>query len=112
MQFLTGLSQKNVNKLQGFIRFQNFYQQFIDHLSKTTVPLPDLKKTHTPSIWSKSCDKAFGCMRKVVILAPILKIADLYSHPWLKYNHLEATLGSVLSQKFEEESEMNPVASQ
>lgn len=97
------LAPSNINTLQKFIGFLNFYKIFIEHISLTTRLLHNLTKTGTLLAWSRKCDEAFT-------LASIMKISNPYKYFLLKCSRSDLALGDVLSRWCEKDSELHPVA--
>ncbi len=83
-------SSWNIHDVQAFLRFVNFYQQFIQHFSKIVQFLMNLIKKNVKFLWDTTCECVFNDLKKqfttVSILAHfdsnlecILK-ADLFNH--------------------------------
>jgi len=67
---------KNVTKVQSFVGFINFYQQFIPDFSHMSNPLHQLTKKEEPWCWSKTEEGAFCELKQLVTYALVLVLPD------------------------------------
>src|SRR6201999_3545661 len=58
--------------VQSFLRFANFYRQFISHYSAIVKSLMNLTQKETEFTWSPQCQEAFTGLKKAFTSAPIL----------------------------------------
>src|SRR6201999_167524 len=58
--------------VQSFLRFANFYRQFISHYSAIVKPLTNLTRKEIEFTWSPHCQEAFAGLKKAITSAPIL----------------------------------------
>jgi hypothetical protein len=59
---------RSVKELQSFLRFANFYRQFIDNYS----PLTSLLKKDVIYEWTDACENSFQVLKQVFTEAPVL----------------------------------------
>lgn len=100
---------RNVNQIQRFLGFSNFYRRFISNFSKITRPLHDLTKDDTPFVWTGAQQQAFDTLKTSFTTAPILKIANPYKPFILECDCSDFALGAVLSQ-LDDTEVLHPVA--
>ena len=62
---------KNVKDIRAFIRFANFYQQFINNFFALVLPLIALTQKNKVFIFNKECKKAFAYLKVIFITTPI-----------------------------------------
>ena len=98
-----------VQKICSFIRFCNFYCQFIRDFSKITGPLNTLIKKNVPFAWTEKCDLTFKKLKQRMCKAPILIDFDLNKLCHLKTDLLDYVSAGVLSQKRDSRN-LHPVA--
>ena len=63
---------KNIKDVRAFIRFTNFYQQFINNFSALALPLITLTQKDKAFIFNKKYKKAFIYLKVIFTTAPIL----------------------------------------
>ena len=61
-----------VKDIQSFLRFMNFYHQFIHNYSNIVVPLTRLTRKDTPWKFTDDCRSTFNLLKKAFTSAPIL----------------------------------------
>ena len=65
-------SPQNVHNIQAFLRFANFYQQFIKYFLKIVQSLVNLTKKTTKFLWNVTCEHAFNDLKKQFTTVSIL----------------------------------------
>ncbi len=63
---------RNVQDIQSFLGFANFYHQFIHSYAKLTTPLTNLCKKNTPWLFSATERETFQALKAAFTLAPVL----------------------------------------
>ena len=63
---------KKVKDIQSFLRFANFYHQFIFNYSDIVIPLTCLTWKDIPWKFDSSCQDAFNSLKKTFTSTPIL----------------------------------------
>jgi hypothetical protein len=63
---------QKVKDIQSFLRFANFYRQFIYNYSDIVVPLTQLTHKDAPWNFLDECQKSFETLKKAFTTAPIL----------------------------------------
>jgi hypothetical protein len=87
-----------VKQVRSFLRFGNFYRQFIHHFSKLARPLNDLTKKDKKFEWTDKCQNTFDTIKKKFTEQPVLMIPD-HSKPFqIESNTLKVATGAVLAQ--------------
>ena len=70
------LVPRNVKDLQAFLAFANFYQGFIQGISKVCKPLTDLTRKGNAFAWSTVCEDAFQHLKQLFTQGTILENFD------------------------------------
>jgi hypothetical protein len=63
-----------ITDVQVFIRFANFYQQFIKDFLKIIALLVNLTKKDVKFWWTLTCQLAMEALKKAFTSAPVLKL--------------------------------------
>jgi len=100
---------QKVFDVQSFMRFANFYRQFIKGFSKIAKPLTDLTKKGIKLSWTNTPPEAFGALMRAFTTGPILTHFDETCPTKLETDASDFGLGAVLSQLYEDER-WHPVA--
>ena len=66
----------NLKEVQGFVKFANFYRQFIKNFSKVIRSLVKLTRKKQSFVWDEACSKTFQELKNRVVFAPILRHFD------------------------------------
>ena len=66
----------SVTEVQLFVRFVNFYQQFIQDFSHVAKPLHQLTKKGEAWKWTETKQEAFEKLKQLITLTPILVKPD------------------------------------
>ena len=61
-----------VRGVRGFLRFCNYYRQFIDGYSRIAEPLTRLTRKDQPFHWTLKCQHTFEQLKDILIKAPLL----------------------------------------
>ena len=69
-------ASKKVVELRSFLSLVNYYCKFIKGYSKFTTPLTNLLKKDQLWTWTKSYQKTFDALKRVVVAEPILRLPD------------------------------------
>ena len=89
---------KNLNEVQSFLGFANFYQQFIKKYSRTAVPLTELTKKEETFTWGNSQERVFQELKEKFTSAPILASFDPGQQIIIETDASDQALGSCLCQ--------------
>jgi hypothetical protein len=94
---------RRLRDIQSFIRFANFYRQFIEGFSKITKPLSDSTK-ESPKDWIciDAMTKSFEKLKHCFMTAPILTHFDPHYKCLVEIDASDFALGSTLSQTTED----------
>jgi hypothetical protein len=63
---------KNFKDVQAFLRFANFYRQFIQGFAALASPLSAITKKEIPFVWTETFDSAFQALKTPFKTTPIL----------------------------------------
>ena len=74
------LTQTSVTEVQSFVRFVNFYWQFIQDFSLVAKPLQQLTKKGEAWIWTEAEQEVFQELKWLITLTPILVQPDPEMH--------------------------------
>src|SRR5882724_2014622 len=97
------LTPRNITKVQSFIRFINFYQQFIQDISHVAKPLHQLTKKGEAWRWAGHEQKAFEELKWIITSTPILIQPDQDAQFQLETDASGYSTGAVLSQLCEDD---------
>ena len=64
---------KNIKDIKAFIKFTNFYQQFIDNFFALVLPLIAITRKDKAFIFNKECKKAFTYLKVIFITVSIFQ---------------------------------------
>ena len=65
------------SSIRSLLGFGNYFRRFIYRYSDMVLPLLELTKQNTPTIWTDECDQAFLNLKNAIVNAPVLKHPDL-----------------------------------
>jgi hypothetical protein len=88
----------NKQEVQSFLRFTNFYRQFIKDFSHHACPLFNLTKNEQKWQWGSSEASAFRKLKELVTSAPVLTTPTDDQPFRIEPNSSDYATGSVLSQ--------------
>ena len=100
----------NQKEVQSFLRFTNFYHQFIEDFSHHACPLFDLTKADTKWKWGPKEQSAFDVLKEKVTSAPILVLPDNSKPFRIKADSSDFATGAILSQQSLDDEKWHPVA--
>ena len=101
--------------VQVFIRFANFYHQFIKGFSKIAKPLTAMlkftsfKMTKSDKFFTPEAVKAFNLLKEFFVTAPVFCHFDMKQQIQVETDASEHTIGGIFSQQ-NNERHWNPVA--
>jgi hypothetical protein len=98
-----------LRELWGFIRFANFYWQFIQDFLRICRPLHDLTKQGQPWVWGWNQEEAFQSLKRRFSLALVLAQWNPNRPTHLEVNALGYATGGELLQK-QKDGKCHPVA--
>src|SRR5215469_2061728 len=101
---------RNVNAVQSFLGFANFYRRFILHYSQITKPLTNLTRKDVKFIWSPACQKAFADLKTAFTSAPILAHFHPNRQIILETDASDYAIAAILSQENPETKTIHPIA--
>ena len=93
----------NLKKVQGFVRFANFYRQFIKNFSKVIRSLMKLTRKKQLFVWDEACSKAFQELMNRVVSVSILRHFDPKKQAVLEIDSSDWMTDEVLSQHDDDE---------
>lgn len=94
-------------QLQQFLRFANFYRQFIRHYSKVAAPLTEFTSTRLPFSWTKRAKVVFSHMGRFTS-APVLAHTDPAGQFVVEVDASDTGVGVVLSQLGTTDGNLHP----
>jgi len=99
----------NVQGIQSFLGFANFYRLFIRDYSKITTPLSYLTRKEKGWEWSDKQQEAFEMLKKAMIMEPILQHFDPEQPITIETDASDYAIGAICSQP-DEKGILHPVA--
>lgn len=70
------MAGSNLQQLQRFLGFANFYRIFIRNYSSVAAPLTKLTSSKTPFLWTPEAEKAFRALKKQFTSASVLVLPN------------------------------------
>jgi len=89
---------RDVTDVRSFMGITGYYRSFIEGFSKIAYPITSLQKKGIKFVWSDKCQKSFQQLKTLLMIAPVLKIADLDKDFLVCTDACKEGLGGVLSQ--------------
>ncbi|WVZ97386.1 hypothetical protein U9M48_042928 [Paspalum notatum var. saurae] len=90
---------QTVTEIRSFLGLAGYYRRFIKDFSKIAKPMTALTQKNARFMWSPKCEEAFGTLKKLLTLAPILAQPDI-TKPFDVYCDASGSgLGCVLMQE-------------
>ena len=77
----------------------DYYRRFIEGFSRIANPITSLHKKGTKFDWNQKCEERFKKLKTLLIIAPILRIADHNKEFVVCTNACNDGLGGVLTQE-------------
>jgi hypothetical protein len=100
----------NKREVQSFLRFANFYCQFIKDFSHHAQPLFNLTKNEQKWQWGSSKASAFRKLKELVTYALVLITPADNQPSCIEADSSNYTTGAVLSQLLLEDGKWHPIA--
>ena len=100
---------RNVKEVQKFLGLANYYRRFIKDFAKVAAPLYVLVRKEQKWKWEKEQEEAFGKLKEVFTMEPVLAIPDIDREMRVEADASDYATGGVLSMKCEDEK-WRPVA--
>jgi len=90
---------RNVKEVQKFLGLANYYRRFIKDFAKIAAPLHVLVRKEQKWKWEKEQEEAFGKLKRVFTIEPVLAIPDIDREMRVEADALDYAMGGVLSTK-------------
>jgi len=100
---------KNLQDMQAFLRFTNFYRRFVKGYSKVVQPLTWLTRKDQPFKWVTKQQESFDRLKTSFTTAPILRRFDHNRDIVVETHASDYDSTAVLSQ-YDDEGALHPVA--
>ncbi|GJP44403.1 hypothetical protein CLOM_g3782 [Closterium sp. NIES-68] len=89
---------ENVQELQQFLGFANYYKRFVPQYTKIATPLTNLLKKNTPYKWELKHQEAVEQLKQALMSAPILILPDPERDYVIEADAIDHAVGAVLMQ--------------
>jgi len=106
---LNWLAPRNVKEVQKFLGLANYYRKFIKDFAQIAAPLHVLVRKEQKWKWKKEQEEAFGKLKAVFTMKPVLAIPDIDREMRVEADASDYATGGVLSIKCED-GRWRPVA--
>jgi len=100
---------RNIKEVQKFLGLANYYRRFIKDFAKIAAPLYVLVRKEQKWKWEKEQEEAFGKLKKVFTMEPVLAIPDIDGEMKVEANASDYVTGEVLLMRCED-GKWRPVA--
>jgi len=100
----------NKKEVQAFLRFTNFYWQFIQDFSEHTHHLFDLTQNDSGWYWGEAERTAFTRLKGSATSAPVLISSNLIKPFHMEANSSDFAMDVILSQVSLEDKKWHPIA--
>ena len=100
---------KTATEVRRFLGFTNFFRRFIEDYSSISRPLERLTGKNAKFVWNDQQQRGFDKLRKALLQAPVLKIADVNRPFRVVSDASDTAIGGVLLQQ-DDVGEWHPVA--
>jgi len=100
---------RNVKEVQKFLGLANYYRRFIKDFARIAAPLHVLVRKEQKWKWEKEQEEAFGKLKAVFTIEPVLAIPDIDKEMRVEADASDCVTGGVLSMKCED-GKWRPVA--
>jgi len=100
---------RNVKEVQKFLGLANYYRRFIKDFAKIAAPLHILVRKEQKWKWEKEQKEAFGKLKAVFTIEPVLAIPDIDREMRVEVDASDYATGGVLLTKCED-GKWRPVA--
>ena len=81
---------QSVTQVRQFFGLTSYYRRFIGQFAKIAAPLHNLMRKDVSWKWNEECQKAFECLKQLLVQAPILAYPN--------FEQVCKGIGAVLSQ--------------
>jgi hypothetical protein len=88
----------NVSEVRSFLRLAKYYRRFIEGFFRIARPMTDLLKRNKKFTWTKSCEKSFQELKKILTIAPVLTLLEIHQGFVIYCDASRQGLGCVLMQ--------------
>jgi hypothetical protein len=89
---------KNMGEIHSFLGLAGYYRRLIENFSKIAKPMTELLKKEKKFVWTEACESSFQELKKRLVSAPVLCLADLEKEFQVYCDASQQGLGSVLLQ--------------
>jgi len=93
---------RNVKEVQKFLGLANYYRRFIKDFAQIAAPLHVLVRKKQKWKWEKEQEEAFGKLKAVFTMEPVLAIPDIDKEMRVEADTSNYATGGVLSTKCED----------
>ena len=100
---------RNVQDVQAFLGFANFYRRFIEGFSKVCTPLTDLLRKEGKWYWTTACEKTFQRLKELFTSEPVLRNFHPSRCIVVETDASDFVKGALLSQ-YGEDGRLHPIA--
>jgi len=108
-EVLNWLAPRNIKEVQKFLGLANYYRRFIKDFAQIAAPLHVLVRKEQKWKWEKEQEEAFGKLKAVFTMEPVLAIPDIDKEMRVEADASDYATGGVLSTKCED-GKWRPVA--
>ena len=91
---------ESVHDIRSFLGLAGYYRRFIPQFARIAAPLTELTKKTVPWRWSLREGEAFNALKKALLSAPVLKLADADKEYMVTCDASDYAVGAVLSQQY------------
>ena len=93
---------RNIKKVQKFLGLANYYRRFIKDFTRIAALLHVLVRKEQKWKWEKEQEEAFGKLKAVFTIEPVLAILDIDKKMRVKADASDYATGGVLSTKYKD----------
>ena len=94
---------KNVQQVQQFLGFSNYYRRFIKNFATVAKPLHELTKKDKEFAWNEKRQEAFEKLKRLFTEEPVLVLPDTDREMKIEADSSNYASGAVLSMLCEDE---------
>ena len=89
---------KNATEVRSFLGLARYYRRYVKNFATIAGPLHALTRKDAVFHWSPECQKAYDCLKTLLITSPITAFPD-FNLPFRLYTDASTTgLGAILAQ--------------
>lgn len=89
----------HVKQVRQFLGLAGYYRKFIKNYGLISRTLTDLLKKHTQFQWTPQLQQCFEALKKALISAPVLSLADFSKEFTIETDASDKGIGAVLMQQ-------------